>query len=175
MKKNIVLTGFMGSGKSVVGKLLAEKIGFTYLDVDKHIEEEMGLSITDIFAQKGEPYFRTLETKMIKKVSKMDSLVVSTGGGAVLNPENMSMLESTGVIVCLRAKAETIFERIKNDTNRPLLKVEDPMLKIRVMLENRNRHYCRCSFSIDTDKLSENEIADSIIDTLVKEYNFKIK
>ncbi|MCK9582448.1 MAG: shikimate kinase [Endomicrobiales bacterium] len=175
MKKNIVLTGFMGSGKSVIGKLLAEKIGFTYFDVDKNIELENALSITEIFAQKGEPYFRGLEAQMIKRASTMEKLVISCGGGVVLRAENMDALESTGVVVYLRAKPETIFERIKNDTNRPLLKVADPLSKIKELLNLREQYYTRCSFSIDTDYLSPNEIVKHITDMLFEKYNFKIK
>jgi len=175
MKKNIVLTGFMGSGKSAVGKLLANNIGFTFFDVDKRIEQESATTIADIFAKNGEVYFRGLETEMIKYASTIGKLVISCGGGVVLRAENMDALESTGVVVCLRAKPETIFERIKTDTDRPLLKVTDPLSKIKELLNSREQHYTRCSFSIDTDKLSASEIAKSITNTLVDKYDFKIK
>ena len=164
----------MGSGKSVVGKLLANNIGFTYFDVDKHIEKESATTIDDIFSKKGEPYFRELETKVIKYASTIGKLVISCGGGAVLKTENMDMLENTGIIVCLRAKPETIFARIKTDTSRPLLKVADPLSKIKELLNLREQHYTRCSFSIDTDKFSVSEIVNSITNTLVEKYGFKI-
>ena len=174
MKKNIVLIGFMGSGKSVVGKLLANNIGFTYFDVDKYIEQESATTIDDIFSKKGEPYFRELETKAIKYASTIGKLIISCGGGAVLKTENMDMLENAGIIVCLKAKPETIFERILTDTSRPLLKVADPLSKIKELLNSREQHYTRCSFSIDTDKSSVSEIVNSIINTLVEKYGFKI-
>jgi shikimate kinase len=159
---NIVLTGFMGTGKTEVGRLLATRLGWSFVDVDALIEKEQKCSISDIFAKQGESKFREIETATIKKVSKGDHSVIACGGGAVIKEENMKALEGSGVIVCLIATAEAIYERIKHDTTRPLLKVEKPMQRIKELLAQREPYYKRCAFTVDTTAKTPEEIVEII-------------
>ena len=159
---NLAITGFMGTGKSVAGKIVAEKLGWQFFDTDEIIEEEVEIKISEIFAKKGEPYFRDLETKTIKLLSLLDKAVISCGGGVVLRPENMDELEKKGVIVCLTASPEKILERTKGNA-RPLLAVKDPLSKIKELLKAREQYYKRCSLTIDTSNLSPEQAAEMII------------
>jgi shikimate kinase len=160
---NIAVTGFMGTGKSVVGKALAKKLGWEFFDTDSMIEAETGVSISEIFARRGEPYFRDLETETIRLLCLLEKTVISCGGGAVLRPENMEELESSSVIICLTATPEIIFERVKNDVNRPLLQGNDPQKKIRELLEQRKEQYKRCHIMIDTGPLSIEATVEKIL------------
>lgn len=160
---NIVLTGFMGTGKSSVGKLLAKRLGWEYYDTDEMIEKEVGTSINKIFELKGEPHFRKLETNTARLLAVLDKIVVSTGGGIVLNKVNMDELERNGVVVCLSATPEQIFDRVKNETHRPLLKTPDPVAKINELLEARRKHYSRCRISVDTTGLTVEQVAEKIL------------
>lgn len=159
---NIVLTGFMGTGKTIVGLLVAQKLGWKYIDVDNTIEKERGCSISEIFAEHGETHFRSIEAEAIKKLCSMDKIVLSCGGGAVLKKENITNLEKNGIIVCLKASAEAIYDRVKKDRSRPLLQVEDPLSKIKDMLKAREPFYKRCSFSVDTTSKTPAEITEAI-------------
>ncbi|MCX5781873.1 MAG: shikimate kinase [Elusimicrobia bacterium] len=172
---NIVLTGFMGTGKSEVGKLLAEKLGRQFFDIDEIIEKETRMKISSIFKNKGEPYFRDLETKTIKLVSLQNEAVIACGGGAVLRTENMYELEKTGIIVCLTATPEKIFERVKNEKHRPLLKEKNLLLNIKEILQKREEHYKRCFVSVDTTNSSPAEVARTILDNpqIKKRLNYK--
>src|SRR3990170_5526777 len=123
--KNIVLTGFMGAGKSEVSRELSRILGWTAIDVDTEIEESQKMSIPEIFKKYGEPKFREIETKIIKIFSKNKDVIISTGGGAVLRQENMNVLRENGVIICLTATPETILKRTSNDAERPLLQVKN--------------------------------------------------
>ncbi len=163
MMKNIVLTGFMGTGKTEVGRLLARRLGYKFIDADSVIEEEQKIPITEIFKRFGEPYFRDIESNLIKRLSEMEGVVISTGGGAVLREENMNNLRKKGVIVCLMASPETIFERTKNDTSRPLLQVQDPLQRIRELLEFRRPFYEKADIMIDTDGKTPQEVTEEII------------
>ena len=161
---NLVLTGFMGTGKSEVGRRLAKALNRKFFDVDAIIEKESAMEITEIFEKKGEQHFRDLETETIRRVCASDRAVIACGGGAVLMPENMDLLEKNGVVVCLSASPEKIFERLKDDDTRPLLKVKEPLQKIKEILESRREHYARCSSSIDTTNLSPDEIVREILE-----------
>ena len=162
---NIVLTGFMGTGKTVVGKKLVKKLGkkWRYIDTDERIEMRAGMKISDIFSRHGEPYFRDMETNIIRKVSEFDNCVIATGGGVVLRKENMDMLEKNGVVINLKATPETIYNRISSSKDRPLLNKPEPMAEIVKMLDYREPFYKRCRLSINTDQVSAEEIADTII------------
>lgn len=163
MDMNIVLTGFMATGKTAVGKLLAEELNMQFVGTDELIEAESKMKISDIFDKKGEPYFRDLETSIIKKVSTQDNCVIAVGGGAVLRSENMNALEQNGKIVCLTAEPETIYNRIKGDITRPLLKVADPLARIKELLKLRESYYQRCHHSVDTSLRTEKKVANEII------------
>lgn len=164
--KNIVLTGFMGTGKTEVGKILAQRLGYTFLDADSIIEQEQKMSITEIFRQHGEPYFRDIESDVIRRLSERDRVVISTGGGAVLRQENMDNLRKKGIIVCLTASPETILERTSNDNTRPLLQVEDPLKKIKELLEFRRPYYERSDIMVDTEGKSPIDVAEEIIERI---------
>jgi len=163
IKSNIVLVGFMGCGKSSVGRELAKLLELKYLDTDMAIEEKSGMKISDIFAQHGEKYFRDLESSMCVELSKENNLLVSTGGGIVLRKENIENLKKSGVIFLLRATAETTFERISHKKDRPLLQVPNPMEKIKELLEAREEFYKGAAdFEIITDNRSVADIAQEI-------------
>lgn len=162
--KSIVLTGFMGTGKTAVGKTLAHKLGCAFIDVDAEIEKEQKTTITNIFKEHGELKFREIESEMIKKLSEIENAVISTGGGAVLRQENMDNLRKNGVIVCLMASPETILKRICNNNDRPLLQVEDPLQKIKGLLEFRKPYYEKADIMIDTNGKNPIEVAEKIIE-----------
>jgi shikimate kinase len=160
---NIVITGFMGTGKTSVGKIIAEKLGWEFYDVDRIIEEEVGSSIAEIFSKKGEDYFRKVEANAVRLLSILDESVISCGGGVVLSAKNMDELEMNGVVVCLLASPEKIVERTGRTRNRPLLNVEEPVKKIKELLNSRKKHYERCSLAVTTDDLTEEEVASIIL------------
>lgn len=164
--KNIVLTGFMGTGKTVVGKKLSNILKMELIDIDSEIERSEKMSINEIFRRFGEPRFRDLETEMIKKLSKRDNVIISTGGGAVLRDENIHALKEKGVIVCLFATPETILKRTSHSSNRPLLQVEDPLRRIKELLDYRKPFYEKADIMIDTEGKTPSQIAEEIIEKL---------
>ena len=159
---NIALIGFMATGKTSVGKELARLRGMHYSDTDALIEQEAGITISEIFNRYGEKYFRDLETKIISQSVQLDNQVITLGGGAVLRPENMDVLERNSIIVCLTATPEVIYERVKDDTTRPLLQVPDPQAKIRELLTQRAPYYQRCNLMVDTSELTIPQIVARI-------------
>ncbi len=165
---NIVLIGYMGSGKSTIGKYLETNYGYTFLDTDTYIEEKEGMSISDIFKNKGEEYFRTLETNVLGDFAHtLNKTVLSTGGGMPLRQENAKLLREIGQVFYLNASANAIYARIKNDTTRPLLQVDDPYTKICEMLEIRNPIYSHtANVMIDTDDKTVSDISREIISKL---------
>ncbi|MCK4564807.1 MAG: shikimate kinase [Verrucomicrobia bacterium] len=148
-KQNIVLVGFMGTGKTTVGRLLSEQTGMPLVDMDALIEERAGKTINEIFAEDGEPHFRKLEREMVQELASQNSQVISTGGGIVLNPDNIADFEKTGLVVCLLADAETVLDRVRHDSTRPLL-VGDKETRITELLETRKPLYEAITHSIDT-------------------------
>ena len=134
---NIVLIGFMGSGKTTVGKKLAAGMGYTFLDTDQYIEERAGMKISEIFSRKGEAAFRELESLALKEIAGMDGCVVSTGGGLPMREENRKLLKQIGMVIYLDAVEETLWKRLADDRARPLLRGEDPRGKIHTLLSER--------------------------------------
>lgn len=165
--KNIILVGFMGTGKTAVGKELAKRLKMRFVDTDILIEEREGMKIADIFALKGEPCFRMVEREVIKEISARSGLVIAAGGGVMIDEENVKNLKSSGVMVCLSATADKILERTKGHTHRPLLNVGDPKEKISELLAKRAEYYARADHGIDTTSLSVGEVAGKITE-LVK-------
>lgn len=163
-QSNVVLIGFMGSGKSTVGKALAKKWGFTYVDTDALIEEMEGMTINEIFATKGEEYFRDLETETVKKIkNKYKRHVISVGGGTPLRAENRKLLKKTGVVIYLKTSPETVLKRLKYDKTRPLLQRPDKEAAVRELLEKRTPIYqSAANFSVSTDDLPVDKIVSEI-------------
>ncbi|MFO0752817.1 MAG: 3-dehydroquinate synthase [Thermodesulfovibrionales bacterium] len=161
--KNIVLTGFMGTGKSEVGRLVAQKLRRRFVDLDSEIEREHGMSIAELFRTLGEEEFRNRETAAIRKAAEKCGTVISTGGGAVIRQENRDVLRRNGVLVCLTATPETILKRTGGGRSRPLLRVENPLLKIRELLESRRPYYGSADITIDTEGRDPGELAEEII------------
>jgi len=159
---NLVLVGFMGTGKTEVSKEFAERTGMRYLSIDKMIEEREGMSISDIFKEKGEEYFREVEKSIIKEVSSMEGVVIDAGGGVVLDDENMENLNNSGVVICLKARPEVILDRVDNKTDRPLLNVKDKLAKINEILDSRRIYYDKIEKSIDTSDLTIDEVVEQV-------------
>jgi shikimate kinase len=160
--KNIVLTGFMGTGKTAVGRELSRLLSMRLVDIDAEIEESRKMSINDIFRDFGEKYFRDIETEMIRKFAREKNLIISTGGGAVLREENMNALRESGMIFCLDACPETILRRTAQNEDRPLLKVDDPMAKIKELMSFRRLHYEKAGTLVDTEGKTPLQIAEEI-------------
>jgi len=161
--KNIVLVGFMGTGKSVVGKHLAAKLDRDFIELDDMIESKEKMSIKDIFEKKLEPYFRQVEKEAVKEAAKRENVVISAGGGAVMDEENFKNLKNSGIIICLKASPDTILKRTKNLKTRPLLNVPDPKKQIEEFLKKREPYYNKADFSINTDNLTIEQVAARVM------------
>jgi len=169
MRKNIVITGFMGTGKNVVAKELARKLKMEFIDMDRIIEERQGTNIADIFARYGEKYFRAQENKLAKELSHKENMVIATGGGTLLSSDNTRILSQRGQIICLYADSQTIYNRVKRKNNRPLLKEENLLSEINRLLEERKKIYDNIKWKIDTTNLNIQEVTDKIIALLKSE------
>jgi len=156
----------MGTGKTEVGKELSRLLDMKLIDVDTEIEKSRKLTINDIFKKFGEPRFREIETEMIKNLSEKKNIIISTGGGAVLKQENMNALRKNGVIVCLTASPETILKRTSRNNDRPLLQVENPLKKIKELLNFRKPFYEKADIIINTNDKTPLQIAEEIIDEI---------
>jgi len=165
-KNNIVLCGFMATGKSSVGKKLAEILGNEFVDLDAAIEADEGVSIPRIFAERGEPAFRELESRMVERMATRTGLVISTGGGTVVNPRNLANLKSCGIVVALTADIPTILRRAGPGDDRPLLQTEDREERVRALLLERAPFYAQADMTIDTSSLTIEEAARQISDRL---------
>jgi shikimate kinase len=161
--KNIVLTGFMGTGKSSVGVELSERLGYRYCDLDSLISAEVGMTINQIFEKYGESHFREIESGIIERISNMENLVISSGGGAVIKAKNRELLRSAGVVVNLVASAEEIFSRLNSDTSRPLLKDNMSLEKIAMMLNVREPFYAEADIRIDTTGKKVEDVVREIL------------
>ncbi|MBN2302786.1 MAG: shikimate kinase [Lentisphaerae bacterium] len=161
---NIVLAGFMGTGKTEVGKRLAKKLSMTFVDMDDLIVERQDKPIPKIFAEKGESFFRNLEKKLAKELSAQSGMVIATGGGIVLDPINIAAFQRSGLVVCLSATPQTILSRIKTDTNRPLLAESNKMNKIKSILKARQHLYDAIEHQIDTTNLTIDGVVRRILD-----------
>lgn len=164
MKKNIVLTGFMGSGKSSVGMRLAERMNRKFLDMDKEIEKVCGMTISDLFRRYGELRFRSEEKLMARKLADQSDLIIATGGGVVLERENIEALRRNGIIISLEARPEDIFQRVsRKKGTRPLLKKNLTINDIVEMLESRKELYQQADLIIGTSDKNIDEVVDEII------------
>ena len=161
--RNIVLTGFMGTGKSEVGKELSRILSRRLIDIDHEIEQAEAMSIKDIFLNKGESYFREIEAEIIRKHAEEKKLIIATGGGTILRKENLTALRKNGTIFCLSARPETILDRTNRNDGRPLLQGNERMEKIRNLLSSRGPLYDQAGIMIDTENKTPLQIAEEII------------
>lgn len=171
---NIILFGFMGTGKSAVAQALARRLNLKWVDMDRIIESREGVRVTEIFEKKGESYFRSKERSLVQEIMGQDQMVVSTGGGVVLDRQNIEDLSKRGLAICLFASVQAIFERTRHRQDRPLLKGEDPMKKIRELLELRRPYYQAIPHQIDTTGKSVHDVVEAIL-SLVEEYRKEAK
>ncbi len=166
--KNIVLIGFMGSGKSTVGRELHQRLGYRLMDLDHLIEQSVGKKITEIFREDGEPAFRDFETLQLMQISALTDArhIISTGGGIVIRPENRALLRKLGYVVWLRATGDVIFERTSRNRDRPLLNQPDAREKITALMAEREPWYRETAhLTIDTAGLESHEIASGILES----------
>ena len=161
--QNLALIGFMGTGKSSIGRILAAQLGFDFIDTDALIEERTGKSVTEIFAQNGEPAFRKIERSLVKELGGKTGMVISTGGGLAANAENLNALKETALVICLWAAPETIWERVRHQTHRPLLRDPNPLAKIRSLLAAREPFYKQADVLINTDLRPMREVAQQVL------------
>jgi shikimate kinase len=161
--RNIALCGFMGTGKSTAGRLAAQQLHFDFLDTDAVIEARAGKSISQLFADAGEQAFRELEQKVVHELETRRRTVISTGGGLVVNPENMESLKRHAFVVCLWASPETIWSRVKNQEHRPLLRDPEPLEKIRKLLSERAPAYKQSDVLLNTELRSTRDVALQIL------------
>ncbi len=163
LNKNIAITGFMAVGKSVVGQRLAQRLKRPFVDLDHAIEDREGSRVEDIFRLKGEAYFRNLEKETLQEVLNQDGQVIATGGGAVTDEENLQLLKSKSVLVCLTASPEKLLRRSGPENHRPLLKGTDRLKQIDELLGKREEVYRQAHISIDTEHLPVARVVDEII------------
>lgn len=169
-QKNIILIGFMGSGKTSVGVRLSYRLRMPVEDTDKMIERREKRSVSDIFAEEGEAYFREKETGLLRELlDRKGKCIFSVGGGTPVRPENRELLRRLGKVVYLRVRPETVYQRLKEDHTRPLLQCEDPLGRIRELMEGRKEAYESCADMIlDTDDLNVDEIMEKIVEEMNK-------
>lgn len=161
---NVVLIGFMGSGKSTMGIRLSYQLRYALEDTDKLIEARAGKSISEIFAQEGEEAFRQMETELLEKLAeKKGQRIYSVGGGTPVRAVNRPLLKKLGTVVYLRTRPETVYERLKDDTTRPLLQGEDPLGKIRRLMAEREQAYIETAdVVLDVDEMTAEQVVEHI-------------
>lgn len=170
-KENIILIGFMGTGKTAVGRRLASILHMNFYDTDQEIENVTGMTIEQLFKKHGEVRFRSEETLMVNKLAKKKGCIIATGGGMVLDSNNINTLRETGNLICLTARPEVIYERVKRRNNRPLLKKGDTYENIITLLKEREGLYNCSDFMIETSDLSFEEIINKILSFVNKNKN----
>ena len=165
-RKNIVLIGFMGSGKSMVAKRLAKVLKRDVVSLDDLIEAKESRPIKRIFVESGEAYFRDREKEAVQEVAGKESLVIDCGGGVVLNPRNMAKLKANGILIFLSAAAETIYARVKDTKKRPLLNIKNSKARINELLKERQPLYAQADHTVITDNKTVDEVCREIVTRL---------
>lgn len=153
----------MGTGKSSVGRLVADQLHFTFLDTDDVIVARAGKPITDIFSQEGEADFRERECRLVEELTHRTRTVIATGGGLPVNPANLASLKTHALVICLWSSPEKIWERVRNQAHRPLLNESDPLAKVRALLAAREPFYRQADVLVNTEMRSMREVAQQVI------------
>jgi shikimate kinase len=164
--RSVVLVGMMGAGKSSVGRRLAARLGVPFVDADIEIEKAAGMTITEIFAGHGEPYFRAGETRVIARLLDSGPQVLATGGGAFMNSETRTAIRAKGISVWLRATLDVLNRRIKRRGDRPLLKGADPVETLRRLLAERDPVYAEADLTVDSRDVPHETIVEEILEGL---------
>jgi len=166
--KNIVIVGFMATGKSTVGRRLAQRLGRAFIDTDKEIEAVTGKTVAQIFARDGAVRFRSEEALLVKKLSAREDLVIATGGGIVLDPENVRLLKESGILIALTASPDVICQRARGKKTRPLLAKGDLREKINALLKEREDVYKVAELTVNTGVCTVNETVEQIMAYLME-------
>jgi len=169
-KKNYYLTGFMAAGKSTIGPILANTLGWDFFDLDKEVEKHEGMKIVELFEQKGEDYFREIETTTLKKLSEDEGSIISLGGGAIASEVNFAIIKSTGKIIYLNSSPEMAYKRLRFKKDRPAFVFdgdevptkEQFLERINQLLDSRKKYYEQCDFIVDTDNQTVGKTVDII-------------
>ena len=161
--RSIVLTGFMGTGKTAVGHEVAQRLGRRFVDTDDLVVEKAGMPIAEIFERFGEAHFRALEREAIATACRIPGAIVATGGGAMMDPENRKQLAAAGPVICLDADVDTIVARVGADPGRPMLGGGDVRARVQALLDARAVAYATASHHLDTSGRSVDEVADAVI------------
>lgn len=165
-KSNIILVGFMGTGKTTVGRALAKNLRRPFVDTDARLETMEELSVAQIFRTQGEGIFRTKERQVISQVCKSSGQVIATGGGAIVDQQNVNTMKSSGCIICLTARPEVLIRRLEGDHTRPLLRNPHPLERINALLVERSDAYAQADFSVDTSDQNTKLTVEAIKATL---------
>jgi len=160
---NIALIGFMGAGKSAVGRTVAELLKFEFVDTDALIEARTGKSITQIFTQDGEAHFRELESSVVEQLKPREKLVIATGGGLPTNQASLESLKTHALVICLWATADKVWERVRHQSHRPLLQTPNPQAKIQELLKARAKFYRQADVLLHTDNRSQRQVCQQVI------------
>lgn len=165
--KNLYLVGMMGSGKSSTGEALASELALPFVDLDEEIVRKLGMSINDIFATRGEPYFRKVEKDELRLFAKKREQVIATGGGAVLDPENAALMKQTGLVIYLRTTLEVLWQRVQRKSDRPLLKTANPLDVFgRLFAERKGIYESIHDYSVNTEFKTPAQVAREILELL---------
>ncbi len=163
LKRNIFITGFMGTGKSTIARTLSNQMGKKCIDIDSIIENREGKPIVNIFNEEGESYFRKLEKEVLNEILKKKNLIIATGGGTLLDEENFQLARKHGIIVLLKARPEVIFNRLKKENTRPLLSGENKLEKIICLMNKRKEQYSRFTNCIDTSDIPVEKVVNKVL------------
>jgi shikimate kinase len=165
--RNIFLVGLMGAGKTTVARQLARRLGKTFYDTDHEIERRTGVRVQVIFEIEGEPGFRARETQMVDSLTALQDVVLGTGGGVVLKPENRALLAARGFVIYLRAQPRDLYQRTRHDKSRPLLATDDPLAKLEELQRVRDPLYCEVAdLIVDTGRQSVSTLVDQLLKRL---------
>lgn len=167
-RRCVILTGMIGAGKTAVGELLADQLGYELVEVDDLVAEKAGKSVARLVSEDGEARLRELEKEAIAGLAGTISKVIAVGAGAPADPENRRVIGRLGHVVYLKASAQELYQRIKNDRERPVLHGDDPKAMIKDLLEQRDPDYRRATIVIDTEDLNVDEVVDALIDHMAR-------